>query len=284
MPELEPRVVITGSSSGIGRATALLLDREGFRVFAGVRRAADAEELRRQASRRLIPLRLDVADPDSVASAAGELEGALGGGGLAGLVNNAGIGVAGPLEYADVGEMRRCFEVNVFGVAALTQALLPLLRRGRGRIVNVSSGAGRAATPLYGAYSASKFALEALSDALRVELRGTGVAVSVVEPGVIDTPMQQKGRDDAERLLASLSDEARARYAGAVARLRQNIERLARNATPPERVARAILDALTAPRPRTRYAVGADARTLALLARWLPDRARDAIFARFGGL
>jgi NAD(P)-dependent dehydrogenase (short-subunit alcohol dehydrogenase family) len=284
MPELEPRVVITGSSSGIGRATALLLDREGFRVFAGVRRAADAEELRRQASRRLIPLRLDVADPDSVASAAGELEGALGGGGLAGLVNNAGIGVAGPLEYADVGEMRRCFEVNVFGVAALTQALLPLLRRGRGRIVNVSSGAGRAATPLYGAYSASKFALEALSDALRVELRGTGICVSVVEPGVIDTPMQQKGRDDAERLLASLSDEARARYGDAIARLRQNIERLAGNATPPERVARSILDALTARRPRTRYAVGADARTVALIARWLPDRARDAIFARFGGL
>jgi NAD(P)-dependent dehydrogenase (short-subunit alcohol dehydrogenase family) len=282
MPELEPRVVITGSSSGIGRATALLLDREGFRVFAGVRRAADAEELRRQASRRLIPLRLDVADPDSVASAAGELEGALGGGGLAGLVNNAGIGVAGPLEYADVGEMRRCFEVNVFGVAALTQALLPLLRRGR--IVNVSSGAGRAATPLYGAYSASKFALEALSDALRVELRGTGICVSVVEPGVIDTPMQQKGRDDAERLLASLSDEARARYGDAIARLRQNIERLAGNATPPERVARSILDALTARRPRTRYAVGADARTVALIARWLPDRARDAIFARFGGL
>lgn len=284
MAQLEPKVVVTGTSSGIGQATALLLDREGFGVLAGVRSAADGEALRRQASQRLVPVLLDLCDADSIARAAKEVEHALGGGGLAGLVNNAGVGFIAPLEYVDMAAMRHCFEVNLFGPTALSSALLPLLRRSRGRIVNVSSASGLAATPLFGAYSASKFALEGLSDALRVELRSAGVAVSVVEPGVIDTPMQQKGRDDVEQLLRSLPDPALARYRDPIGRLRETLERMARRATAPERVARVILDALTTTRPHARYAVGGDARLVSLLRRLLPDRARDAIYGRLAGL
>ena len=279
-----PAVVITGTSTGIGRATALHLAREGFRVFAGVRRQKDADRLRAEAPDAVTPIQLDVTDAASISQAAKEVERIVGAAGLAGLVNNAGIGFGGPLEYADLDEMRRGYEVNVFGVMAVTQAFLPLLRRAKGRIVNVSSGAGKASTPLLGPYCSSKFALEGLSDALRIELRGAGIAVVIIEPGFVDTPMQTKGKSDIEKIQAASSDEARERYGAAMKKLEQNMERFGKNATAPETAAKVIHRALTSARPRTRYPVGNDARLLVPLTRILPDRAKDRIFGRLLGL
>jgi NAD(P)-dependent dehydrogenase (short-subunit alcohol dehydrogenase family) len=279
-----PAILITGTSTGIGRATTLHLAREGFRVFAGVRRQEDAVSLRGEAPDAVTPIQLDVTDAASIQQAAKEVEEAVGRAGLAGLVNNAGIGFGGPLEYADLDEMRRGYEVNVFGVMAVTQAFLPLLRRAKGRIVNLSSGAGKASTPLLGPYCSSKFALEGLSDALRIELRGAGIAVVVIEPGFVDTPMQTKGRSDIERIRDAMSDEARERYGAAMKKLEENMLRFGKNATAPETAAKVIHRALTSPRPRTRYPVGNDARLLVPLTRILPDRAKDGILGRLIGL
>jgi NAD(P)-dependent dehydrogenase (short-subunit alcohol dehydrogenase family) len=286
MPDTHPRgnVFVTGTSTGIGRASARLLAGEGFRVFAAVRREEDAESLRAERIAGLAPILLDVTDADALARAAKDVAVEVGEEGLSGLVNNAGIGFGGPLEFADLDEIRYGFEVNVFGVLAVLRTFLPLLRRPGGRVVNVSSGAGKASTPLLGPYCASKFALEALSDALRVELRQAGIRVSVIEPGFIDTPMQTKGRSENQRKLDALPPEAPDYYRRATLKMQANLERFGSRATAPEVVARAIHKALTARRPRTRYAVGADAKLLVPLARLLPDRAKDAIFGKIQGL
>ena len=173
-------VVVTGASSGIGRACALHLAALGLQVFAGVRRAEDGAALQAASSARLTPMLLDVADETSIRAATDTITAAVGEAGLAGLVNNAGIGVAGPLEFLPLAEFRTQLEVNVTGQLAVTQALLPLLRQGRGRIVNMGSIGGRIAAPFVGPYSASKFALEALTDALRMELRPWGLHVAIV--------------------------------------------------------------------------------------------------------
>jgi NAD(P)-dependent dehydrogenase (short-subunit alcohol dehydrogenase family) len=286
MPDTHPRgnVFVTGTSTGIGRASARLLAGEGFRVFAAVRREEDAESLRAERIAGLAPILLDVTDADALARAAKDVAVEVGEEGLSGLVNNARIGFGGPLEFADLDEIRYGFEVNVFGVLAVLRTFLPLLRRPGGRVVNVSSGAGKASTPLLGPYCASKFALEALSDALRVELRQAGIRVSVIEPGFIDTPMQTKGRSENQRKLDALPPEAPDYYRRATLKMQANLERFGSRATAPEVVARAIHKALTARRPRTRYAVGADAKLLVPLARLLPDRAKDAIFGKIQGL
>ena len=179
-------VVITGASTGIGAACALHLDQWGWRVFAGVRKQGDAEALRAQGSARLTPVSLDVTDTVSISTAASAVAGAVGAAGLAGLVNNAGIVVPGPIELLPLSDLRRQLEINVVGQVAVTQAFLPLIRAGRGRIVNMGSIAGRMATPFTGAYGASKFALEALTDALRLELQPWGISVSIIEPGAVD--------------------------------------------------------------------------------------------------
>jgi NAD(P)-dependent dehydrogenase (short-subunit alcohol dehydrogenase family) len=277
MAERSRSFVVTGTSTGIGRATALRLDRAGHRVFAGVRREADAESLRREASDRLTPLRLDVTGAGAIESAVKTAEAAVGEAGLSGLVNNAGIGVAGPLEFVSIDEWRRQFEVNVFGPAAVIQAFLPLLRRARGRIVNVSSAAGRVSNPLIGVYCASKFALEALSDALRVEVRGSGISVSVVEPGFIETPMLDKGKAAVAEGIEKLPPRGRDLYERPLHRYEATTEAFRRRAASPDAVAKAIEHALTARRPKTRYAVGLDSKALNLLGWSLPDRARDAI-------
>ena len=277
-------VVITGASSGIGRCTALDLDARGFRVFAGVRRDEDAEALLAVASERLSPLRLEVTDAASIAAAAREVAQVLDGAPLHGLVNNAGIAWTAPLEFVQVDDLRRQFEVNVFGVAAVTAAFLPQLERPGGRIVNVSSGAGRIATPLLGPYSASKYALEAMSDALRIEVRSQGIRVSVIEPGFIATPMHERNEVRTEQMLGALSKQAHARYDASIQRLRASNERLSRRGAPPERVARVIHHALSSSRPRTRYPVTAEARLLAWLGPFLTDRMRDAILGRIVGL
>ena len=274
-------VVVTGASSGIGEACALRLDGLGFRVFAGVRRQQDSDALRRKGSERLAPVMFDVTDPLSAQSASDSVAAATGGVGLAGLVNNAGTAVAAPLEFLPLGELRKQLEVNVVGQIAVTQAFLPLLRQGSGRIVNIGSVSGRIASPLLGAYTASKFAMEGLTDTLRRELSPWGVAVSIVEPGRIATPIWEKSLKVADELLDALPRRALELYGPAIEEVRRGALEAARWGAPPEKVARAVEHALTAKRPRTRYPVGLDARLGALLVRLLPDPLLDRILSAY---
>jgi NAD(P)-dependent dehydrogenase (short-subunit alcohol dehydrogenase family) len=284
MPDPLPSVVITGTSTGIGRATALRLDAEGHRIFAGVRREADGEALRREASDRLTPIPLDVTDTGAIEVAVKSVEAEVGEAGLAGVVNNAGIGVAGPIEFVEIDDWRRQFEVNVFGPAAVVKAFLPLVRRARGRIVNVSSAAGQVSNPLMGAYCASKFALEALSDSLRVEVRGSGISVSVVRPGFIEAPVLDKGKAETATAIEQLPPRGRDLYENALRKFDETTNAFRKRAATPEAVAKAIQHALTAPRPKTRYTVGLDSKALTFLGWALPDRARDAIAGYLVGL
>lgn len=270
-------VVVTGASSGIGRACALELDRLGFRVFAGYRSPADAASLRAAGSARLVPVRVDVADEASVREMAESVRAAVGDDGLAGLVNNAGVAVAAPLEFLPLDALRRQLEVNVVGQVAVTQALLPLLRIARGRIVTIGSVSGRFAAPFLGPYAASKHAMEALNDALRVELRPWGISVSIVEPGAIDTPIWRRSLDAAREMIDGFPPEAEALYGGPMGSLQGRVEGLA--GVPPGEVARVVVHALTARRPRPRYVVGRDAKVRLMVGR-LPTRLRDWLVAR----
>lgn len=276
-------VVVTGASTGIGNACALKLDAAGFRVFAGVRKDADAEALRKAASERLTPIRLDVTDATQIAQAAEQVRAAVGEEGLAGLVNNAGIGVGGPLEFVPIDELRRQFDVNVIGLVAVTQAFLALLRQGRGRIVNMGSVSGRVAMAFVGPYAASKHALEALSDSLRMELKPWGIHVALIEPGVIATPIWQKSREAGDALRKAIPEEGLQLYSQVIERFEEEIRKVERAGHPPEVVADAVHHALTAARPRTRYLVGKAARLQVCLSH-LPDRLRDALLLRAMGM
>lgn len=273
---IEKTVLITGASTGIGRACALHMDGRGWRVFAGIRKGTDAKAIQREASSRLTPITLDVAVPASIARARKLIERAVGDFGLAGLVNNAGIPYGGPVEFLDLDEVRGTFEVNYFGVIAVTQAFIPLLRLAQGRIVNMSSISGRIASPFISPYSTSKFALEALSDALRVELHRWHIDVAVIEPGAIDTPIWAKGGRIANRLTSAAAPEALRLYGAAIAMVESGLKP---HGIPAERVARAVAQALTSRRPKTRYPIGKDSRLVELF-RSLPDRVRDGFFIR----
>ncbi|MEP7152626.1 MAG: SDR family oxidoreductase [Nitrospira sp.] len=277
-------VVITGASSGIGAACARYLDGCGFTVWAGVRRAEDGGELARLCSSRLRVLRLDVTNSESISAAGRMLTEVMGESGLWGLVNNAGISVAGPLELLPLADVRTQFEVNVIGALAVTQTLLPLLRQGRGRIVNISSIAGLTATPFLGAYCSSKFALEAMSDALRLELAPWGITVSLVEPGAVQSQIWQRATMSATHMLSQVPPASRALYDEPLRRMQDVIGRAAKRAIPAAVVARAVAHALTAPRPRARYLIGKDARVRALMKWMLPTRAQDRVLAWFLGL
>jgi NAD(P)-dependent dehydrogenase (short-subunit alcohol dehydrogenase family) len=276
-------VVITGASTGIGEACALHLDYLGYRVFAGIRKAADGESLRRRASARLVPVRLDISDAMEIGEAARRVIEALGEGGLAGLVNNAGIVVGGMLEFLPLDALRHQLEVNVIGPMAVTQAFLPSLRKARGRIVNIGSVSGLISAPFTGAYSASKFALEALTDSLRQELRPWKIRVSIIEPGFIQTPIVSKSLAAAEALLAQLPPEALQLYGPFLRAVSDATQREAAKAAPTETVVKAVVHALSARRPRTRYVVGRPSFQISLV-RALPDRWRDTLFARRLGL
>ena len=276
-------VVVTGSSTGIGRACALHLDRLGFKVFAGVRRQEDGERLSAEASERFEPLFLDVTDPEHISRAAERV--ARGADGrLAGLVNNAGIGGGGPLELMPLNDFRRQIEVNLIGQVAVTQAFIPALRRARGRLVFISSIGGLVATPYMSPYHASKFGIEAVGDGLRQELRRFGVQVSIVEPGSIATPIWDKGRATAQAVRGNLSAEGQELYGESLAHTERLLGETAQRGSPPEKVAKVVVHALTASRPRTRYLVGADARAMAALGKLLPDRLRDRLVARATGI
>lgn len=272
-------VVVTGASSGIGEACALRLDREGWRVFAGVRKEADAERLKQQASGRLTPVIIDVTNEASVRSVADTVGSALGSAGLSGLVNNAGVSVPGPLEFLTPEDLRRQLDVNVVGQIAVTQAFLPLIRKANGRIVNIGSIAGRMSTPFLGPYNASKFAMEALTDSLRQELRPWGIHVAVVEPGSIATRIWEKGQAAADELEHNLPEEAMRLYGKAFSAMREAARKFEEAGIPPNEVAKFVEHALTAASPKTRYVVGRDAQVQRVIAKVVPDRLRDRMVA-----
>lgn len=277
-------VVITGASSGIGAACAHYLDERGFSVWAGVRRKEDGDALVRGSSVRLRPLLLDVTDQESVSEAGRTVAEAASERGLWGLVNNAGISVAGPIELLPLSDVRTQFEVNVIGVLAVTQTFLPLLRKSGGRLINISSIAGLASTPFLGAYCGSKFALEAITDALRLELSAWGIMVSLVEPGAVQSQIWQRSTMSARRMLGGVAPEALRLYEEPLSRLQRAIARAAGRAIPAEAVAQAVAQALTVSRPRVRYLVGHDARLRAFLKWSLPDRLHDRLLAWYLGL
>ena len=265
---MPPLALVTGASSGIGRACATHLAGLGFHVLAGVRDEADAPP-------GLEAVGLDVTSEADVAAVAERVGAELGA-----LVNNAGIAIMGPVEGVPVDDWRRQMEVNVIGQIAVTRALLPALVRARGRIVNMSSIGGRVALPLFGPYSASKFALEAVTDALRRELAAQGVKVVAVEPGAIATPIWDKGLAEASERLNGMAPDVPLRYERLIAAARAAAARMGEEGLPPEQVATAVGRAVTARRPRTRYVIGREARVQAALARLLPDRAFDALIRR----
>jgi NAD(P)-dependent dehydrogenase (short-subunit alcohol dehydrogenase family) len=270
-----PSVLITGASRGIGRATALRLAAAGWDVMATVRSAQDAEQLVADAAGATIKtVSLDVTDATQVAGLAAELPER-----LDAVVNNAGVVVAGPLEGLTANDLRRQLEVNVVGPLAVTNAVLPKLRAGRGRIVLVSSLSGRVSTPMTGAYNASKFALEAMADAWRLELRPWGIAVSLIEPAMTDTDMWRAAPELQDATEAAMSEEHRALYRRHLDGLRRTIPRLQRMAKPVDGVAETIERALTASRPKARYVVGLDAKVQAAMAGVLPQRLQDTVLA-----
>jgi NAD(P)-dependent dehydrogenase (short-subunit alcohol dehydrogenase family) len=265
---MAPLALVTGASTGIGRACATHLASLGFEVLAGVRRPEDAPP-------GLEALALDVTSAADVAAAAERV-----GERLDALVNNAGIAVNGPIETLPVDDWRRQFEVNVIGQVAVTRALLPALLNARGRVVNISSISGRNALPLVGPYAASKFALEAINDTLRREVGPQGVKVACVEPGIIATPVWAKSRATGESVVDAMPAETRRRYETLISAMRAFAERGEREGLPPEAVAEVVGHAVTARRPRTRYVVGREARVRVALGRLLPDRAMDALIRR----
>jgi NAD(P)-dependent dehydrogenase (short-subunit alcohol dehydrogenase family) len=265
-------VVVSGASTGIGLATVTLLAQTGYVAFAGVRNETDAARLR-ELHPNIRPILLEVTDAASTARVAAEI-------GrsdvtVAGVVSNAGVAAGGPLERLPVEDLRHTLEVNVIGALALVQAMMPYLPAAGGRIVFVGSIAGRLAMPYNAAYSASKFALRAIADALRIELAPLGMFVSLVESGSVSTPMWRKGRESRPHLFAMLGEHARPHYYRAMERLMRVTETEERGGIPPERVAEAIRDALTAKRPRARYVLGS-AKAGNILA-LLPLRLRDRI-------
>ncbi len=268
--------VVTGASSGIGAATARALARRGFHVLAGVRRDQDADAMRGPG---IEPLILDITDPDHVRALTARVHGDPEGRPVRALVNNAGVSVNVPVEAYPVEAWRRLFEVNLFGHVAVTQALLPALIRGRGRVVSISSVGGKVAMATYGPYAGTKFALEAASDALRRELAPSGVRVIVVEPGGVRTDMLGRASIAAREVATTMTAEQRERYGGLMHAVAAQTEAAAKWSVAPETVAQVIAEAVTARNPRPRYTVGRDAALVALMARTLPDRLLDRLLA-----
>jgi NAD(P)-dependent dehydrogenase (short-subunit alcohol dehydrogenase family) len=282
----EKYVLISGASTGIGNATSRWLAVRGWKVLAGVRRDEDGKKLQ-QASPSITAIKLDVTDPATISAAANTVR-ELAPNGLAALINNAGIGVGGPIEFVPLAGWRTQFEVNLFGAIALTQAMLPLLRqrvetaraagigKGSARIVMVSSILGKVGSPISGPYSASKFAMEGASESLSIELHAQGIDVVLIEPGAIATPIWTKEKS----AIAENEKAAREIYGDMMDAHKQMHDHAATNAIPPEKVAAAIERALTARRPKMRYPVGKDARLGVIFKRLLPDRWFEAAMRR----
>src|SRR5271169_4286563 len=247
--------LITGASSGIGRASVLQMARAGWHVFAAVRKIEDGEKLQAENSAGVTPVIMDVTDRSSVFAAAEQVSSRLDGRGLDGLANIAGVGIAGPLEFVEASDLQQIFDINVFGQIIVTQAFLPAIRRNRGRIVNITSVGAHIAIPFGGLLNASKAAFGLLSDTLRLELRPFGIHVCTVEPGAIKTPAVDKTLGNVEAAIAKLPPQGAAEYGEMLRRFTRRAYAREMNGSSPEIVAKAVHHALTARRPRVRYRV-----------------------------
>jgi NAD(P)-dependent dehydrogenase (short-subunit alcohol dehydrogenase family) len=276
-------VFITGASSGIGAACTARLVAQGWRVFAGVLTQGDGDALAERIQGKLTPVVIDVTDAQSIAHAAEEVAVAVGDAGLRGLVNCAGIAITGPLECLPIAALRRQLEVNVIGTAAVTQAFLPLVRQGSGRIATIGSIMGRFTSPYLGPYAASKHALEALTDALRQELSPWAIPVVLIQPGAVNTTLWDTALAASRRYLAELPAHGPGLYEPTLEQSFEQGKRTMQRGTQPEEVAAVVTRALMAGRPKTRYLVGTDARIIAVLKATLPDRLFDGVVRRLSG-
>ncbi|HEU0170944.1 MAG TPA: SDR family NAD(P)-dependent oxidoreductase [Acidimicrobiales bacterium] len=270
--------MLTGAAGGVGRVLTEALVARGYLVYAAARRPDDPRLVE---GSRVRPVSLDVTDPESVARAAAEVAGAQEGRGLHAVINNAGLIVQGPIELLAPADLRLQFDVNVIGPATVLGAFLPLLRAGRGRVVNISAATARVAVPMMGPIAASKAALESLSDALRVELAPWGIPVSIVEPGAMETSIFAKAAAQAGGALAAVPAERRALYEPSLAAVAE--ANASATLHPVDTIVGPVLAALSARRPKPRYVSGSDARALVMLAH-LPVRTRDRVRARALGL
>lgn len=270
-------IVVAGASTGMGAATAGALAHKGFHVLAGVRREADAEALVAGGPEGIEPFILDITMPADVSAIADRVTHDPLRRPLRALVNNAGIAINAPVETLPIDQWRKQFEVNLFGHIAVTQALLPALLLSSGTVVNISSVGGKVALPTYGAYAGSKFALEAVSDALRREVGNTGIKVVVVEPGAVKTEMAERGIATAEGLMATMTAAQHARYDGLAAAVTAQARSFGKDGVSAEQAAKVIVKAATASRPRTRYTIGRDAAILLRISRVVSDRVLDRI-------
>ncbi len=275
-------VVVTGASRGLGRHMALHLSANGFMVFAGVRRASDLDSIREESNPLLEPVTLDVADESSIVAATDKVSDAVGGRGVAGVVNNAAQVLFGPIEQIPLDEALEQFRVNVVGPMAVTRAFLPLIRRSRGRVVNVSSVNGRLSMPFSGVYSASKWALEAVSDALRMELRPWGISVSVIEPGVFATDVRATSMSAWAEHRKALDEADRSHYQEWFDQMSALVKTVDQSAGDPQLVSDSVLHALTDEAPLTRYVVGEDAEQMMGMVA-LPDEERDETLLKIFG-
>ncbi len=272
-------VLITGAARGIGRATALHFASDGWKVYAGVRNPADGEALVSEGGDAIVPLTLDVTNDEQIGALGEVLPDR-----LDALVNNAGIAIDGPVEALTRDRLRQQFEVNVDGQVAVTRAVLPRLRAAQGRIVFISSVSGRVATPWTGAYTASKYAIEAIADALRMELRPWKINVSLVEPVNTATDMWGLAGDVFDETVAGMTPGEAALYAGHAKGMRRTIGMMQKTAVPVERVVKRIDAALTSRRPKARYPVGATARLQLALAAISPTPIQDRVLGLATGV
>jgi NAD(P)-dependent dehydrogenase (short-subunit alcohol dehydrogenase family) len=264
-------ILVTGSSTGIGKACALHLDKLGFKVYAGVRKQADGDNLKKEASENLNPIILDVTDAESIEAALSIIEKETGGEVYA-LVNNAGIGISGVLEVTPVTEIRKLMEVNVIGLMAVTQSFIPMLRKSKGRIINIGSSSSLLAFPGGSVYCASKFAVRAITDSLRLELKHFGISTIMVAPGAIESEIWEKRKEYKIELRKRVKPEIAEHYKS-LARFGDNIEQVIKK-IPASEVAKAVTDALTSAKPKYYYYVGSDAKGAAFFAK-LPKRLTD---------
>jgi len=281
-----PSVLVTGASKGIGEACAVRLARDGFRVYAGIRREEDGLALIKHAGDSIVPIIIDVTNAKQIEDAVAQIGEETGERGLQALVNNAGVAIAGPMEFIPIDELRRQLEINVIGQVAVTQAFLPLIRRSRassqgdhkaGRIVFMSSVAGRISLPFMGPYAGSKHALEAIADSMRAELRQFGIRVSLVEPGVVLTPIWETARQAADRNISRMPPDAAVHYGRVMTALSNRTRSM--KGVAPEHVAEVVAHALMHRRPKVRYVVGGMAKVRMLINRVAPDSLKDRMNA-----
>lgn len=274
--ENDKAIVITGTSTGIGKVCALHLDKLGYEVYAGVRKQADGDNLKEEASSRLKPIILDVTSTESISSAVSIIEKETGGN-LFGLINNAGIGRGGALEVTPVTEIRKLLEINVIGLMAVTQSFIPMLRKAKGRIINIGSTSGYLAFPGASLYSASKFAVRATTDSLRLELKPFGISVSLISPGAIESAIWEKGREYKEELRKTINPDIAELYTP----LRKFGDRLNKEVKkiPAVEVAKVVAKALNLNKPKRYYFVGNDAKGAAKISK-IPKAFLDWIISK----